>query len=498
LCFAHADAVPLFSDVSLDLEPGWTGVVGANGAGKSTLFALVQGALTPTRGFIRVEPATSLLRHCLQEVEQLTDDIVTFSEARDATSRRLHGRLALKPWEIHRWESLSPGERKRWQIGAALSAEPHVLLLDEPTNHLDGNGRMLLLDTLRRHRGVGLIISHDRVMLDELTTRTLRIHGGEVTQYPGGYSAARALWEGELAAKRMQKEKLKETARGLGQRLGDARRDHHAATLQRNTGRRMKDKYDSDARGLVANFVVEQAQKGLGRSVATLRLQVEKAQQKLEEFQLERTYGGHIFVDYERAPISPLFTLDASQVSAGDHPVLGEVHVVVGREDRIRITGPNGAGKTTLIQALMKLARIPPDRILIMRQDLSRADAAVLLHTIQTLPHDQKGRVLSFVAALGVDPSRVLASKVPSPGEARKLLLALGLGRHVWCLVLDEPTNHLDLPSIERLEAALAGYPGAILVVTHDAELGKRLSNVEWEIRSGQLTVRHDLPGDPQ
>ncbi len=79
-----------------------------------------------------------------------------------------------------------------------------------------------------------------------------------------------------------------------------------------------------------------------------------------------------------------------------------------------------------------------------------------------------RGRVLTVLAALGVDPDRLLASRSLSPGEARKLMLAFALGRQVWALVLDEPTNHMDLPGVERLEAALATYPGALLLVSHD------------------------------
>jgi ATPase subunit of ABC transporter with duplicated ATPase domains len=97
--------------------------------------------------------------------------------------------------------------------------------------------------------------------------------------------------------------------------------------------------------------------------------------------------------------------------------------------------------------------------------------------------------VLSLVAALGSEPARLLASADPSPGEARKLCLALGMGRHAWALVLDEPTNHLDLPTVERLEAALAAYRGALLLVTHDARLGERLTTTRWEVGNGTVRV---------
>ena len=94
---------------------------------------------------------------------------------------------------------------------------------------------------------------------------------------------------------------------------------------------------------------------------------------------------------------------------------------------------------------------------------------------------------MGIVAVLGSDPKRILATDLPSPGEARKLLIATGLGRGAWVLLLDEPTNHLDLPSIERLENALDSYPGAIVVVTHDDDFGRSATKTVWSIQDGRL-----------
>ena len=112
-----------------------------------------------------------------------------------------------------------------------------------------------------------------------------------------------------------------------------------------------------------------------------------------------------------------------------------------------------------------------------------------LVRGIRALRADTRGRVLALSALLGVDPDRVLGSDLASPGEARKLAIASGLGRRPWVLVLDEPTNHLDLPSIERLERALVAYPGALLMVTHDDALAAAATDATWTIVDGKLVT---------
>ena len=104
-----------------------------------------------------------------------------------------------------------------------------------------------------------------------------------------------------------------------------------------------------------------------------------------------------------------------------------------------------------------------------------------------------RGRVLFVFAALGSDPERIVLRRAAdaarlSPGEARKLALAMGLGRHAWALVLDEPTNHLDLPSVERVESALATFPGALVLVTHDDAFAARVTSRVLQVEAGRMS----------
>ncbi len=139
---------------------------------------------------------------------------------------------------------------------------------------------------------------------------------------------------------------------------------------------------------------------------------------------------------------------------------------------------------------MMRGAHVAVSRILHLPQELTAHDGVAMLDSVRELPADERGRVLSLVAALGVDPDRLLESAAPSPGEARKLAMAYGLGRQVWAMVLDEPTNHLDMPAIERLEEALIEYPGAMVIVTHDDALARRCATIEWRLEAGRVEVR--------
>jgi ATPase subunit of ABC transporter with duplicated ATPase domains len=458
--------VPLFSEVTFQLLPGWAGLVGANGAGKTTLLRLLTRELSPSSGTLRFEPREARVVWCEQRVETPDELVQSFVWAADGLARRLRGRLRLQADQVERWPTLSPGERKRWQLGAALWSEPDVLLLDEPTNHLDDEGRRLLLEALSEFGGVGVVVSHDRVLLDTLTTATLRLHGGTARLWNAPFSTARELWAREEEELRDAHSEAQRALKKEQRRLDDQRRALESTSKQRSTGVRMRNKYDSDARTLTADGRAENAERA---HAAALRRTARRADELGEELSARRVHddaGAKLFLNYEPCP--------RKLVLSG--------RVELPREDHLWVRGRNGAGKTTLLKAARAACTLPPERVLWLPQELSAEDALEDLRRVKELPPGERGRVFQLVHALGVEPEKLLRTSSPSPGEARKLRLAFGLLQQPWLAILDEPTNHLDLPAIERLQNALAEFPGALLFGTHDEQLGEAVSNTQLQL----------------
>ncbi|MDJ0961569.1 MAG: ATP-binding cassette domain-containing protein [Acidimicrobiia bacterium] len=492
LSFSYSSAVRVFEDASVHLGDGWIGVVGTNGAGKSTLLSLIDGELEPTSGRLTLDPRGAVVMRCPQEVDTPTAAIESFALSTDGVSRMWMGKLDIDPSGLGRWESLSPGERKRWQLGAALAADPHLLLLDEPTNHLDSRGRRLVESALGQFRGVGLVISHDRGLLDRLTTRTLRVRGGALRLWSAPYTVAREEWVAEEAAAAERYASARRSEKALRRRLADERRaaDERNARFRRQV--RQADPKDHDATSMAAKGRHESGKVAGQRRRTVIRAGLERAAAAADELAPDKLLGSAVTFGYEPSPKRVLLRYEGP-LRAGPALLADHVDVAVAREDRIRLVGENGVGKSTLLVALLADLAIPADRVLYLPQELTRAEGVRLLDRLDALDTARRGRVLSIVAALGVDPDTLMASANPSPGEARKLAMSLGLGTGAWILVLDEPTNHLDLPAVERIESALEAYPGAVLMVTHDEAFAAAVTWTIWHLEKGALGVRYGV-----
>ena len=360
LSFSYTDSVSTLSGVTLALAAGWTGVVGPNGSGKTTLLRLIAGELEPSAGHVNLDPPRGAIQVCAQTVEAMTPEIAAFARATDGVARRIHGELRLDALSLARWPTLSPGERKRWQVGAALASGPAVLMLDEPTDHLDVEARELLIAGLERFRGVGIIVSHDRALLDRITHYTVHVHDGTARIWRGGYSDAKLAWEAEEREHYAEYERLKHQRENLARRLADKRRLAVSAEAEANAGtrKRMKFRGDHDATSMLAKGKARMASERISRDAAVLRASVDRVSEKLGEYKFRKQKGRSIFVDYVPAPVAKVFTLDEAAICAGDAQILEDVHLAVQRDAKIRVAGPNGIGKTTLLAAMLRGAHI--------------------------------------------------------------------------------------------------------------------------------------------
>jgi ATPase subunit of ABC transporter with duplicated ATPase domains len=497
LSYAHTVATPILADVDLDLVAdaaahgsSWVGVVGVNGAGKSTLLRLLAGELRPTSGTIDLL-ADGPPRAVPQDVDRLTADVEAFAADWDGTAVRLRRRLALDVDDLHGgtgWDVLSPGQRKRWQVAAALHDRPDVLLLDEPTNHLDVASRELLVAELERFGGLGLVVSHDRTVLERLTARTLRVHRRTAVLHTGAYADASARWRAEEAAQRAAHDHARREVRREQRLLADARRARHGAEAQARRDRRVAGAREPDAREAGRKVAERKAEAALARRVGQQHARLARAEAGLDAVTgVERDPTGEVGFRHVATGRRVLAALAGDVPHAGGAVLLRGVDLELERGARVRVDGANGAGKTSLVRAVCTASAATGETVAVLPQEL--ADPAAELATVRALPSDVRGRILGTLATLGVDPDRLLVSDAISPGEARKLVLATLLAGEASVLVLDEPTNHLDLPSIERLQDALLGWPGALLLVTHDETLAAATTTASWVVADGRVQV---------
>jgi ATPase subunit of ABC transporter with duplicated ATPase domains len=498
--YAHTSASPVLRRVDLDVDHdpaahggGWIGVVGANGAGKSTLLGLLAGTLAATAGRVDVHaevPPVLVPQH----VAALPAAVAAYAVTWDGRAERLRSRLGLDPDDLlddvgRGWDALSPGTRTRWRLAAALASDADVLLLDEPTNHLDAAGRSLLLDELRRHRGLGLVVTHDREVLAALTTRTLRVHAGSATLHAGSHAEASARWRHAETTARDAHDRAVRTERRERAGLADLRRQRHtveagAARSQREAGHR-----DHDAREAGRVGRAARAEAAVARRVGAQRSRHARADAALTSTAgPPRDRRGTVAFHSTAGAGGRVLAVVTGEVRhAGGEVLLRDVDVALRRDDRVHVAGANGAGKTTLLRAL--LASLPPTAIVgTLGQELAPDGVPAWL---DALDPELRGRVLGTAALLGVDPARVLDAAATSPGERRKLALARLLVEPADVVVLDEPTNHLDLPAIEALQAALTGHHGTLLLVTHDAELADATTTRRWDVADGRVIVAH-------
>ncbi|MDD5453334.1 MAG: ATP-binding cassette domain-containing protein [Candidatus Bipolaricaulis sp.] len=468
-------AAPLFVGVSFGLLPGWTGVIGANGAGKTTLLRLACRELLPQRGTIR---APDHVVYCVQRTDDPPPELGVFLASWDGVSFGIRRDLEIGDDWLTRWDTLSHGERKRAQIGVALWQEPDLLALDEPTNHLDLAARRLVLRSLRTFRGVGLLVSHDRILLDGLCERCLFIEPPHVVVRPGNYTQARAQRELEATSAHRARREARERRERLEHELH--RRREQEAKAHRARSKRGIPRGDHDAKEKIDRARL--ADGGAGKRLRQIEGRLRRAAEEEASIVTTRKRKLGVTAPGTVASSDALFLVTSCSLPLGGQRLLRIPDLAMGPTDWVALVGPNGSGKSTLVRHIVSLLEPTGRRFVYMPQEIAADRSQDLLDEARSLSATKLAEVMAYVSRLGSDPERLLESELPSPGEVRKLLLGLRIASRPELLILDEPTNHMDLPSIECLEEALAGFPGGLLLVSHDEAFLRRLTCFRWVI----------------
>ena len=503
----------LFGPLNLTLEPSLCALVGRNGSGKTRLLRLLAGLDEPASGHIErfgshawvaqqhvISPQTTLAellgydaiftaRKRIDSGDYQPDDLELLDGHWDVAERLREAFINAKlpPFDPDKPAGeLSGGERIRALLCGAFTAEADFMLLDEPTNHLDRQGRAWFNDQLSRYQGGVLVASHDRELLAQVP-RILELSSGGLRSYGGNYADFQTQRNAEQQAARAALE--------------------HAATERKRTRVRMQKEHDDSQRRsaktlrTVDTLNIASFERVKYKGAAKERIGSWKKQHSEQNEALNAAVNKARERVEEDNPV--MFTLPGSQIPEGKQVLVLEdlvlPHVPVPplnwRMDgpmRVALKGPNGCGKSTLLKIL--LGEIAPRSgtckvsvsCAYLDQHLSRLDLSQSVMTHLNLGHTplEEGVLRTRLAQLQLGADKVsLPLAELSGGERLKAALACVLWRAeaTQLLLLDEPTNHLDLASVQAIEAALANFPGALLVVSHDEAFLRGLTLThEW------------------
>jgi ABC transport system ATP-binding/permease protein len=471
---------PLLVGISLGVDTGdRIGVVGLNGGGKTTLLEVLAGLQAPDAGRIsRIRGLrAAILTQRTDLPEQATIRHTVLAPLRVATEhewaanprvRAVLDGLGIPSLGLDRTVAgLSGGERHRVALAAALVPELDLLMLDEPTNHLDIEGVQWLAAHLLARRCAVLVVTHDRWFLDTVCTRTWEVTDGRVDSYDGGY----ADWVYARA------ERLRLAAAAEDRRRNLARKE--LAWLRRGP----------PARSSKPRYRIEAAE--------ALIADVPPPRDTTDLLTFARRRLGRTVLELEDAT-----------VAIGGRRLLDDQTWRIGPGDRVGLVGVNGSGKTTLLRLLA--GERQPDtgrhvqgqtvRLAHLHQELEGLPESLrVLEAVEEVAHRVTlgSRELSasqLAERLGFPASRQWTPVTDlSGGERRRLQLTRLLMTEPNVLLLDEPTNDLDIDTLQQLEDLLDGWPGSLVVVSHDRYFVERICDtVVGLLGDGRIT---HLPG---
>jgi len=460
----------LFSDVTFHISPGdRIALVGPNGAGKTTLLKLMTGELEPTEGAIVRQ--RGLLVATMDQVSEAPSDRSLLAHVTAAEPEGAEWRAAMVleglglPATLHDapWGTLSAGQRSRAMLAALLVSPADLLLLDEPTNHLDAEGRSWLEAWLPQQEAAIVLVSHDRAFIEAAASRIFELRRGTLTVHEGDYAyfrEAKALADRQAwSAFEGQQRRHEAASRAAAKRTALAQ---DVAKAPKGPGLGDKSFYKAKAAKVEKSAKILQAR---------AEREPEAPKPVLDDAIPVLDWG---FM--RRSGELPLAVMGLAK-AYGDRGLFEGLSFDLGRGERLAVLGNNGAGKTTLIRILLGLETPDVGEVVWghgaqpgwFGQEAEQLDPALsaLSNLLAVRPDQARARLLLACLRLRGDRAFQPVGTM-SAGERAKVALARLLLSGANVLLLDEPTNHLDLDTREAIEATLATYPGAIVLVSHD------------------------------
>lgn len=504
----------LFEEVAFMLNAGdRVGLIGKNGAGKSTMLKLLSRELKPDSGTIAADKdvrigflkqdidfvkGRTILEEAYQAfgeiktLEQKLDDIHHQIETRtDYESESYHNLLDMLSDYTHRFDliggyqyqgetekvllglgfqrsdfdkltdSFSGGWRMRIELAKLLLQNNDILLLDEPTNHLDIESIIWLEQFLTTYSGAVVIVSHDKMFLDNVTNRTIEISVGKIYDYPKPYSKflelRQEIREQQLASQKNQEKKIQQTEK------------------------------------LIEKFRAKASKASMAQSLI-------KKLDKIDRIEVDEEDNAVMNVRFPVSvtPGKVVLEIDDVSKSYGEKEVLSHVSLLVERGSKIAFVGQNGQGKTTLAKMIIgetdyqgtiklghnvQLGYFAQNQADYLDGELTVLDT--MYHAADDTNRMKIRDILGSFLFRGDEVDKKV--KVLSGGERNRLALAKMLLSDFNVLVMDEPTNHLDIKSKNVLKKALQQFEGTLIIVSHDRDFLQGLTDKVYEFKNKNI-----------